>query len=115
MEYHKTAKLQEGGGVVRIAQPQPPPPYICFKVVTHNAHTAYQETFFNSTFHVSFAGTYPPIQEPGGQRPPKRPERPERAGGLRRWIRPERGGASVRARTRRATRGLQSHRSCRPW
>lgn len=55
-EYRKQCELPGSSGrVISIPQPSLRPPYICFKVVTHNAHSAYQDSIFNSTFHVSFA------------------------------------------------------------
>jgi hypothetical protein len=46
--------------VVPMPQPSLRPPYMCFKVVTHNAHNAFADSIFNSTFHVSFAGLVDP-------------------------------------------------------
>ena len=43
------------GPILSIPQPKPLPPYISFKVVTHNAHSVTQEPIFNSTFTISFA------------------------------------------------------------
>jgi hypothetical protein len=52
----------DGSGPVVVPIPQPSlrPPYLCFKVVTHNAHNAFADSIFNSTFHVSFAGLVDP-------------------------------------------------------
>jgi len=52
----------DGSGPMVVPMPQPSlrPPYMCFKVVTHNAHNAFADSIFNSTFHVSFAGLVDP-------------------------------------------------------
>jgi hypothetical protein len=49
--------------ILPIPQPNLKPPYICFKVVTHNAHSATQDSIFNSTFTISFSGL---INDTGG-------------------------------------------------
>jgi len=46
--------------IVTIAMPSFQPPYICFKVVTDNAHNISQQSIFNSSFVVSFASLLPP-------------------------------------------------------
>jgi len=57
--------------VIPIPQPSMRPPYICFKVVTHNAHNTFQDSIFNSFYHVSFAPLVDSVaNEPNSQPPP---------------------------------------------
>lgn len=60
-EYVRQVKFEgPDGAIIPIPQPTLRPPYICFKVVTHSAHTRHQGSIFNTSFHVSFAGIVPP-------------------------------------------------------
>lgn len=52
--YRKFCQL-ESGKVIRIPQPHLKPPYICCKVVTHNAHDDSQSSLFNATYQISAA------------------------------------------------------------
>jgi len=50
--YRKYCKL-DSGKIIPIPQPHLKPPYICCKVVTHNAHSGSRPSLFNATFQIS--------------------------------------------------------------
>jgi len=50
--YLKYCRL-DTGKIIPIPQPHLKPPYICCKVVTHNAHSGSRPSLFNATFQIS--------------------------------------------------------------
>lgn len=58
-EYRKHFRLEDGT-VQDVEHPRPRPPYICLKVVTHNAHSRADGSIFNASFQISFASVLAP-------------------------------------------------------
>lgn len=50
--YRKYCQLNSGK-IIPIPQPHLQPPYICCKVVTHNAHSGAESSLFNATYQIS--------------------------------------------------------------